>query len=131
MGYLLPLHITCVVDALGRVERLEEAERKAEEVRQPDIVLWTSFLGACRLHKDVERAERIFSKALALEPKDTSLHVLMADIYAAAGRKTDLARVRNNIKEHHLHKIPGRSWLSIQGVVHSFVAGDPSHPQVP
>jgi len=123
-------HVTCVVDALGRVGRLEEAERKAEGVGQPDVVLWTSLLGACRLHKDVERAERIFPKALALEPKNTSLHVLMANIYAAAGRKKDLAHVRQNIKEHHLHKIPGRSWLSIQGEVHAFVAGDTSHPQI-
>lgn len=53
-------HCTCMVDMLGRVGRVEEAEQLILKMEmEPDKVLWSSLLGACRMHGKVEIAERV------------------------------------------------------------------------
>lgn len=44
-------HQTIIVDALGRVNRLQEALNFIKaEIPNPSFVVWTSLLGAARLH---------------------------------------------------------------------------------
>lgn len=58
-------HYTCMVDMLGRVGRVEEAEELISEMKmEPDEALWSALLGACRIHGKVEVAERVEKKAL-------------------------------------------------------------------
>lgn len=53
-------HYTCMVDMLGRVGRVEEAEELALGMTvEPDAALWGALLGACRIHGKVEVAERV------------------------------------------------------------------------
>ncbi len=41
-------HETCIVDALGRAGRIEEAERFANQMAHPNDITWKTLLGACR-----------------------------------------------------------------------------------
>ncbi|KAM1757699.1 hypothetical protein ACFX15_006611 [Malus domestica] len=53
-------HYTCMVDLLGRVGRVDEAEELVLGMAvEPDEALWGALLGACRIHGKVEVAERV------------------------------------------------------------------------
>ncbi|KAL6970814.1 hypothetical protein U1Q18_030498 [Sarracenia purpurea var. burkii] len=53
-------HYTCMVDMLGRAGRLEEAESLIVRMEvEPDEALWGALLGACKIHGNVEIAERV------------------------------------------------------------------------
>ncbi|XP_027343966.1 pentatricopeptide repeat-containing protein At1g03540-like [Abrus precatorius] len=61
-------HYTCMVDILGRVGQVEEAEKLIlrMEVR-PDEALWGALLGACKTHGKVEVAERVAERVFGRE----------------------------------------------------------------
>ncbi|KAE8718598.1 Pentatricopeptide repeat-containing protein [Hibiscus syriacus] len=51
-------HYGSLVDLLGRAGRLKDAYNLINSMSMmPDVVLWQSLLGACRIYKDVEMAE--------------------------------------------------------------------------
>ena len=53
-----------------------------------------------------------------------SAHVLMSHIYTQA---TEMRRVKKNEK---LHKLPGKSCIEVDGLLHTFRVGDTSHPDM-
>jgi pentatricopeptide repeat protein len=123
--------LTCIVDALGRAGRLEDAEQFiAAHIPQPDEVTWKTLLGACRTQGDVARAERVAERLLQLAPGDASSRVLLGNVYAAAGRWEDKNRVRQTMRESGLRKSPGVSWIVVDGRRHVFVVEDKQHPQI-
>uniref|UniRef100_UPI0040747504 Synthetic PPR-DYW protein n=1 Tax=synthetic construct TaxID=32630 RepID=UPI0040747504 len=123
-------HYGCMVDLLGRAGRLDEAEDLIKSMPfQPNVVVWGTLLGACRVHGDVERGERAAERILELDPESAAPYVLLSNIYAAAGRWDEAAKVRKLMKERGVKKEPGCSWIEVNNKVHEFVAGDKSHPQ--
>ncbi|XP_057731672.1 putative pentatricopeptide repeat-containing protein At1g56570 [Arachis stenosperma] len=61
-------HYTCMVDMLGRVGEVEEAEKLILRMEvEPDEALWGALLGACRNHGKVEVAERIAERVCGRE----------------------------------------------------------------
>ncbi|KAG6583697.1 Pentatricopeptide repeat-containing protein, mitochondrial, partial [Cucurbita argyrosperma subsp. sororia] len=53
-------HYTCMVDLLGRVGQVEEAEKLIMEMEiEPDEALWGALLSACRIHGKAEVADRV------------------------------------------------------------------------
>ena len=123
-------HYNCLVDVLGRAGRLEEAENLIRTMEQPNIVTWTTLLGACRWNNDIERAERAAENALKLDPKNASIYVLLANIYAVAGRWDDEKEVRFRMEREGIKKIPGQTWIEINGEVHTFFVDDKSHERL-
>lgn len=88
-------HFSCIIDILGRAGRVHEAEAMVNRlIVQPDAPVWRTLLGACRIHGDVERAERIAEHLLDLDPQDVGTYRLLSNIYAADGRWDDVDRVR-------------------------------------
>ena len=76
---------------------------------------------------DVERAESIAEKAFNLNQQDSSIYVLLSNIYASKGRFQDVNRIRELMKQNGVKKIPGQTWIEINGKVHSFIVEDKSH----
>ncbi|KAL6074040.1 Pentatricopeptide repeat-containing protein [Balamuthia mandrillaris] len=122
-------HFNCIVDLLGRAGRLAEAETLIRTMASPDAVTWKALLGACRGAKDVDRAKRAAERAIALDPKDAAPFVVLSNILAAAGRWEEAEKVRKEMEERRVKKEPGRSWITVDGEVHSFVVKDRSHPR--
>ncbi|KAJ7524280.1 hypothetical protein O6H91_18G084900 [Diphasiastrum complanatum] len=92
-------HYSCMVDLLGRIGCLKEAEDLIQTMPCiPDVTVWTSLLGACRNHGDVKRGERCAMRVLDLEPELASGYVLLSDIYAAAGKWDSKANIRHITK---------------------------------
>ena len=104
------IHYNCLVDTLSRAGRLEEAENLIRTMKQPNVVTWMALLGACRWNSDIERAERAAENALKLDPQDASVYVLLANIYAVAGRWDDEKEVRLRMERNGIKKIPGQTY---------------------
>ncbi|EPS69874.1 hypothetical protein M569_04890 [Genlisea aurea] len=126
-----PQHYACVVDLLGRGNRLREAFELVESMHMdpPPAAVWCALLGACRIHSDMEIGEIAAKKLLESDPHDPGHYVLVSNLYAAAGRWEDVERVRSLMKSKGLRKDPGCSWIEIGNKFHSFVVNDRSHPK--
>lgn len=122
-------HYACMVDMLGRAGRLEEAERLITEVINPDLVLWRTLLSACKIHRNIEMAERMKRKILEIAPGDEGTLILMSNLYAATGKWNRVIEMKSEMKEMKLKKNPAMSWVKVDRETHTFMAGDLfSHP---
>ncbi|KAM0064844.1 putative tetratricopeptide-like helical domain superfamily, DYW domain-containing protein [Helianthus debilis subsp. tardiflorus] len=123
-------HYGCMVDLLSRAGLLKEAREFIKSMCiKPNGVVWGALLGGCKVHKNVELAEEAIEHLLELDPLNDGYYVVLSNIYAEAKRWEDAARVRKLMREKGVKKTPGSSSISVNGVVHEFVAGDESHPQ--
>ncbi|KAG0481653.1 hypothetical protein HPP92_012511 [Vanilla planifolia] len=76
-------HYGCIVDLLGRAGFVEEGFNIVHSMAmKPDPVLWTSLLAACRLHKNMELAERIADFMVKKGLANSGTFVLLSNIYA-------------------------------------------------
>ncbi|KAK1271696.1 Pentatricopeptide repeat-containing protein [Acorus gramineus] len=124
-------HFGCMVDLLGRANLLMEAKEFIRMMPiKADVVIWRSLLFACQMHNNVELAEYATSWILKLEPRKCGVHVLLSNVYASASRWGDVKKVRKGMDDHGIGKLPGCTFIEINGIVHEFLAGDRSHPLV-
>ncbi|XP_057961042.1 pentatricopeptide repeat-containing protein At3g57430, chloroplastic [Malania oleifera] len=124
-------HYACIVDLLGRAGQLEDAYQLINTM-PPDfekVGAWSSLLGACRIHQNIELGQIAAQHLLQLEPNVASHYVLLSNIYSSMGLWGKAMEVRNNMKKMGVRKEPGCSWIEFGDQVHRFVAGDSSHPQ--
>eukprot|EP01018_Ginkgo_biloba_P030204 Gb_10726 [translate_table: standard] len=123
-------HYACIVDILGRAGRLDEAHEFIRKMPlEPNAGVWGALLGACRIHRNIELGEHVADRLFELEPENAGYYVLLSNIYAAAGRWDDAAKLRIMMKDRGVKKKPGCSWIEINNVVHEFLVEDGSHPQ--
>lgn len=122
-------HYGCMVDLLGRAGLLQEAEDVISSMPMaPDAATWGALLGACRIHKDIKRGERIGKMIKELDPNHMGCHVLLSNIYSASGRWNEAKIQREKVELYGRRKIPGCSSIELNGVFHQFLVGDRSHP---
>ncbi|XP_010920291.1 pentatricopeptide repeat-containing protein At4g33170 [Elaeis guineensis] len=121
-------HYNCLVGAMARVGRLEDAERLVLTMPfEPDAAVWRTLLSGCVVHGAADLATTVGRRLLELDPQDDSAYVMLANIYLAAGRKDDMAKVWREMRDQGVKKEGGRSWIEVRGEVHAFIAGDRMH----
>ncbi|XP_044505242.1 pentatricopeptide repeat-containing protein At3g46790, chloroplastic [Mangifera indica] len=124
-------HYACMVDLLGRANKLEEAAKIIENMRiEPGPKVWGSLLGSSRIHCNVGLAERASKRLFELEPTNAGNYVLLADVYAEANMWNQVKRVKKLLQVRGLQKVPGRSWIEVKRKMYSFVSVDEFNPQV-
>ncbi|XP_021278011.1 pentatricopeptide repeat-containing protein At3g16610-like [Herrania umbratica] len=122
-------HYGCVVDLLGRAGCLDEARGFIESMPiKPDASVWRTLLSAYRDHCYAKEAKAIFEKIVELDPMNPGNYVLLCNTYAAAGLWSDVRQIRTCLRAKGLRKPPGMSWIIVRSQIHSFAAGDRSHP---
>ncbi|KAE8790896.1 pentatricopeptide repeat-containing protein [Hordeum vulgare] len=123
-------HCTCVVDLLGRAGRLADAEAFIRDsIFHDEPVIWRSLLASCRIHRDMERGQLVADRIMELQPNSSASYVNLYNIYLDAGELSLASKIRDVMKERGVKKEPGLSWIELRSGVHSFVAGDKSHPE--
>lgn len=121
-------HYGCLVDLLGRAGLLEEAKIVLDEMpMNPDVGVLGAFVGACKIHGNIELGEEIGKQVIELEPNNSGRYVLLANLYANAGRWEDVANVRKLMNDRGVKKTPGFSVIEMDGDVSKFIAGGRTH----
>ncbi|XP_030481234.1 pentatricopeptide repeat-containing protein At2g03880, mitochondrial [Cannabis sativa] len=125
-----PEHYACMIDLLGRSGKLKEAKRLVNQMTvEPDATVWKALLAACRVHGNVELGEKAADNLLKLEPFNSVAYVLLSNLYSAAGRWDDAAKIRRLMKSMGISKEPGYSWIEMNSQAHRFMSEDRSHPR--
>ncbi|KAG8078300.1 hypothetical protein GUJ93_ZPchr0007g3071 [Zizania palustris] len=130
-------HYACVTDMLGRAGRLDEARKIVEEAGDVGIGAWRTYLAACRMHGDKEKAQEAARMLMMTEESGSGGWVLLANTYGWEGNFEELEEVRGEMKRRGVQKdAPGCSWVEVGGensgsgtVMHAFVSGDMGHPE--
>ncbi|XP_027912596.1 pentatricopeptide repeat-containing protein At1g31430 [Vigna unguiculata] len=106
-------HYGCFIDLLGRAGLLQEAEelvRKLPNENDEIIVpVYGALLSACRTYNNIDMGERLATALAKVKSSDSSLHTLLASIYASADRWEDVRKVRSKMKDMGIKKVPGYS----------------------
>ncbi|KNA05328.1 hypothetical protein SOVF_191430 [Spinacia oleracea] len=124
-------HYACLVDILGRANRLKEAAKVIQDMKmKPGPQVWGSLLGSCKIHCNVEFAERASAQLFKLEPTNAGNYVLLADIYAEARMWDEVKRVKQLLDTQGLEKVSGRSWIEVRRKIYSFTSVDELNPQI-
>ncbi|KAK9127111.1 hypothetical protein Syun_015908 [Stephania yunnanensis] len=107
-------HYGCMIDLLGRAGLLEEAEEVIGSMpMEPDVTVLGALLGACRIHGNVEVADRVCNRFLKPKSHAPSCRILLSHIYAAAGRWTEAHRARVSLQGDQVKKVAGLSSLEL------------------
>lgn len=124
-------HFSCMVDILGRTGHLQEAKDLIEKMPlEATASMWGSLLASCRVYRDVDIAEIAANKLFQIEPNNAGNHIILSNIYAAHGKWQDVASARKLLKISEAKKERGKSWIEIKDKVHSFMAGERTHPRI-
>ncbi|PKA51330.1 Pentatricopeptide repeat-containing protein [Apostasia shenzhenica] len=105
-------HYSCLIDMLGRVGKLHEAERII--CRMPaevNAVVWRTLLGCCSKHGEVEIGERVMKRIMDLERGCGGDYVVLSNMLTEAGRYGDAEIVRKLLNERNALKVPGLSLI--------------------
>ncbi|CAN6465899.1 unnamed protein product [Victoria cruziana] len=123
-------HYACVVDLLGRAGYLDEAWEFIKNMPvEPSVTVWGALLSACKIYGDVELGRYAAERIFVVDPTNAGHYVQLSNLYAAAGRWGDVAKVRVLMKERGLVKALGYSLIEINGKLQAFRVGDDSHPR--
>lgn len=111
-------HYGCIVDLLGKAGKLEEAYEVIKTMKiKPNVVVWGSFLSACKDHGQFEMAERVFGEVLKMikPEKDGGMYTLISDLYVLGQKWERAERLRKLMIDANVRKARGssfvRTWL--------------------
>lgn len=122
-------HYGCMIDLLGRGGRLTEAFKLVQSMpMEPNVIIWGSLVGACRMHNALEDAKEVLHHLIKLEPADAGHFSMLSSIYAAAGDWNGVSSARMQMKSTGTQKPSGASSIELEDQVHEFTVLDKSHP---
>lgn len=125
-----PDQYACMIDLYGRKGHLRKAKELMDHMPfEPNAVMWSSFLGSCRIHGEIELGKEAASHLFALESHNMVPYVTLANVYAEVGMWDEVAEVRKMMRCKGLKKRAGCSWVEVNKRVHVFSVSDGSHPQ--
>ncbi|CAH9072102.1 unnamed protein product [Cuscuta epithymum] len=79
-------HFSCMVDLLGRIGLVSEAEDLINcAALEGDCVMWSSLLRSCRTHRNEQAGRRAAEKLMELRPDDPAVWFLVSNFYAEIG----------------------------------------------
>ncbi|EFJ31380.1 hypothetical protein SELMODRAFT_88255 [Selaginella moellendorffii] len=77
-----------MIDVLGRAGEMDQARVLLNNMPcKADAKIWTNFLGACRIHKNLELGAQAAEALMRIEPGNPSPYVLLARMYGEAGNR--------------------------------------------
>lgn len=125
-------HYSCMVSLLSRAGFMDEAEEMITKspFADDDPELWRTLLSACVVKKNLRVGVYAAKQVLRLDSEDSAAHILLSNLYAAAGKWDGVVEMRRRIRESMVGKDPGLSWIEAKRHVQAFSSGFQSHPEV-
>ncbi|KAL7124156.1 hypothetical protein ABFS83_14G029000 [Erythranthe nasuta] len=121
-------HYTCLIGAMGRFGRLEEAKKVASTMPyEPDAAVYRVLLSSCANNGNADSAWGLAEKLWEIEPNDDSAYVILSNVYAGASMWEEVKKVWKMMRERGVRKEVARSWIEVRGQNHVFFAGDKRH----
>ncbi|XP_077250910.1 pentatricopeptide repeat-containing protein At2g13600-like [Tasmannia lanceolata] len=121
---------SCMVDMLGRAGQLDQALNFITSMPvKPGPSVWGALFSNSVIHGNSKMQDVAYGSLLQIEPENPSNYVALSNVNASFGRWDVVAGVRMRMKERGLTKLPGCSWISVDGKIHSFYVADQSHPR--
>ncbi|OVA11452.1 Pentatricopeptide repeat [Macleaya cordata] len=123
-------HFDCMVDLFGRAGLL----RKAADIItimpfRPSAAIWATLIGACKIHRNTDIGEWAAEKLLEMRPENSGYYILIANMYAAAGCWSKVAKVRTMMRDLGVRKAPGCAWVDVGNGFQLFLVEDRSNQQ--
>jgi pentatricopeptide repeat protein len=107
-------HYGCMVDMLGRAGFLKEAYHIIQEMKiEPNVVVWRTLLGACKMHGEVELGEIANRELLRVKSAESGNYVLLSNIYASMGEWGGAHMMRNLMDRDGVNKEAGRALVGV------------------
>lgn len=111
-------HFGCMVDLFGRAGKLKEAHDVIKNMSiEPNDVVWTSMLAACKEHKEYSFfSDKVMEQVLEMPAGDKSggLYSLVADMYSMRGNWNKAQQVRDLIHRKSIKKRRGSSLFLLE-----------------
>ncbi|PKU83767.1 pentatricopeptide repeat-containing protein At4g04370 [Dendrobium catenatum] len=123
-------HCGCVVDLLCRAGNVEEAFRffrRMSLMANADVL--GIILDACRASGGADLAEEVVKEMIKLKPESSGSYLQLAHNYAAMNCWDGFGQTLTRMRTLGLKKIPGWSFVEVNGSKNTFFAYDASHPQ--
>lgn len=123
-------HYGCMVDLMARAGRLDDARALIGSMPTgPTDTAWRSLLNACRIHGNLELAERALQELERLGATNAGDYIILSDMHARAHNRDAAAARRTEAVDRGLAQAPGYSAVEVHGATHRFVSQDRSHPR--
>lgn len=125
-------HYSCMVSLLSRAGLLEEAEEMINKSPFYDdhLELWRTLLSSSVNYQNFRMGIRAAEHVLSLDMEDIATHILLSNLYAAAGKWDVVAETRRKMRGLMMDKDPGLSWIESQDTMNVFSSGDQLHPTI-
>ncbi|OEL31020.1 putative pentatricopeptide repeat-containing protein [Dichanthelium oligosanthes] len=105
-------HYSCLVDVLGRAGRLHQAYELIQTMPvKVTAKAWGALLAGCRKYGEVSLAEAAGRALFEIEPDNAGNFVSLANIYSGRGMHEDAERVRREMEQRGVQRLPGSSWM--------------------
>ncbi|KAK9102341.1 hypothetical protein Sjap_019595 [Stephania japonica] len=123
-------HYACMINLYGRSGHMKEAVDVIKVMPdKPNQLIWSTLLSVSRINKEIDHAEVAAKNLFELDPQNAEPYVMLSNMYAAAGRWTDVASMRSLMKDRNIQKSAAYSWIQDDNEVHKFISDDRTHPQ--
>ncbi|KAB8088460.1 hypothetical protein EE612_013081, partial [Oryza sativa] len=123
-------HYGCMVDLMARAGRLDDARALIGSMPTgPTDTAWRSLLNACRIHGNLELAERALQELERLGATNAGDYIILSEMHARAHNRDAAAARRTEAVDRGLAQAPGYSAVEVHGATHRFVSQDRSHPR--
>lgn len=124
-------HYAALVDMMGRHGLLRQSLDFIMGMPfEPDKAVWGAFLGACRIHKDINMACIAAEELIKIEPESSGTYMILHNMYVDAGLSDEAATIRRKMEINGVKKQAGYSWIELLDQVHVFISGDQNHSSV-
>lgn len=107
-------HYGCMVDMFGKAGQLGEAYEIINTMKlKPNVVVWGSFLSACKVHKQFDMAQRVIDQVMEmLKPEnDGGVYTLISDLLVLSGKWDAAESVRKLMVKQNVQKARGSSFI--------------------
>ncbi|KAL2519544.1 Tetratricopeptide repeat (TPR)-like superfamily protein [Abeliophyllum distichum] len=109
-------HYSCMIDLLGRIGLLDEAEQFLKEAPgEGKSAIWSSMLRSCRIHQNECVGKRAAATLVDLEPEDPAAWLQASSFYSGIGDFETATRFREVAVARKIRRDIGHSLIDVHG----------------